>query len=136
MRPKGELQGCSESNQVYDLRRKYLERCQSGRMGLIRNQVYGSPVPWVRIPPSPPKIKLAPSGPVLFLEEGLGREPCSTKRVSVLDARSAPGGRGAEGDESIPPSPPINQERPQIVVQRTLAAIFERQVASYGRLLK
>ena len=26
-------------------------------MGLIRNQVYGSPVPWVRIPPSPPEIE-------------------------------------------------------------------------------
>ena len=26
-------------------------------MGLIRNQVYGSPVPWVRIPPSPPVHK-------------------------------------------------------------------------------
>ena len=33
------------------------ERCQSGRMGLTRNQVYGSPVPWVRIPPSPPEIE-------------------------------------------------------------------------------
>ena len=33
---------------------KNTERCQSGRMGLTRNQVYGLPVPWVRIPPSPP----------------------------------------------------------------------------------
>src|SRR5690606_5204872 len=31
------------------------ERWQSGRMYLTRNQAYGFPVPWVRIPPSPPR---------------------------------------------------------------------------------
>jgi hypothetical protein len=33
---------------------KISERWQSGRMRRIRNPVYGSTVPWVRIPPSPP----------------------------------------------------------------------------------
>ena len=33
----------------------------------------------------------------------------STKRASVLAARSAPEGRGAVGDESIPPSSPTSQ---------------------------
>ncbi len=42
---------------------------------LLGRQVYGNPVPRVR---------------------QIG--------VADLDARSAPGGRGAEGDESIPPS--------------------------------
>ncbi len=58
---------------------------------------------------------------------------------ALFDQRSSDAAcwRGArEASESIPPSPPINQQRPQIVVQRTLAAIFERPVASYGRLVK
>ncbi len=72
---------------------KELERCQSGRMGLTRNQVCGSPVPWVRIPPSPPINKKGPTGP-LFVYSWKGvldsDPPGSTKRASVLDARSAP----------------------------------------------
>jgi hypothetical protein len=50
-----------------------MERCQSGRMGLIRNQVYGSPVPWVRIPPSPPENEKAPLwGLFVFSPRGYG----------------------------------------------------------------
>ena len=45
-------------------RRRAPERWQSGRMRRIRNPVYRSPVPWVRIPPFPPdrqtKTGLAP----------------------------------------------------------------------------
>ena len=36
-----------------------VERCLSGRKSLIRNQVYSLPVPWVRIPPSPPNQRKA-----------------------------------------------------------------------------
>ncbi len=47
--------------------RDRVERCLSGRKSLIRNQVYGFPVPWVRIPPSPPeKIKGPHRGPFCF----------------------------------------------------------------------
>ena len=38
------------------LRNPATERWQSGRMYLTRNQAYGIPVPWVRIPPSPPSM--------------------------------------------------------------------------------
>ena len=47
------------------------ERCLSGRKSLIRNQVYGFPVPWVRIPPSPPintKKGSEPKGSDPFLD--------------------------------------------------------------------
>ncbi len=40
-----------------DRHHKSPERWQSGRMYLTRNQAYGFPVPWVRIPPSPPETK-------------------------------------------------------------------------------
>ncbi len=59
-RPAGEkhkpraFQYNTANHRGYDKTNLFTERCQSGRMGLIRNQVYGSPVPWVRIPPSPP----------------------------------------------------------------------------------
>ena len=59
-------------------------------MVLIRNQVYGFPVPWVRIPPSPPVTKKSPLQGAFFVT---GRyvefEPMgSTKRASILDART------------------------------------------------
>ena len=44
----------------------YLERWQSGRLYLTRNQAYGIPVPRVRIPPSPPNARRALRGPFLF----------------------------------------------------------------------
>ena len=43
------------------------ERCRSGRTGLTRNQVYGIPVPWVRIPPSPPEHKNPRPGGVFLV---------------------------------------------------------------------
>jgi hypothetical protein len=49
LRPWGPLSGLLES------RVQTLERWQSGRMYLTRNQAYRK-VPWVRIPPSPPKL--------------------------------------------------------------------------------
>ena len=59
-------------------------------MGLIRNQVYGSPVPWVRIPPSPPENEKAPLwGLFVFSPRGYGlsnpvRRKQRRRRNSIL----------------------------------------------------
>ncbi len=81
-----------------ELQSKFKERCQSGRMGLIRNQVYGSPVPWVRIPPSPPKYKRPLSGPFVFLPSRL--------RTSDPVRRAQPHSGMPGREATIPPSPP------------------------------
>ena len=76
------------------------ERCQSGRMGLTRNQVYGSPVPWVRIPPSPPeKQKRALVALFCFSRRAWLR---TSDPVRQAQRRSRMPGREA----TIPPSPP------------------------------
>ena len=59
MRPVAHEAGCVPAlhyNAAFDFdqSKSNLERWQSGRMYLTRNQAYGNPVPWVRIPPSPP----------------------------------------------------------------------------------
>ena len=88
----------------------YLERWQSGRLYLTRNQAYGIPVPRVRIPPSPPNARRAPRGPFLFWTglfwpipacPGFGLWAClaiSSVSGMRLGCRAAQGGSGGWQD--------------------------------------
>ncbi len=74
-------------------------------MGLIRNQVYGSPVPWVRIPPSPPENKKAPLRGLFVFRPSVVEDKNPVRagqRRSRLRRRVA----------AIPPSPPENKKAP------------------------
>ena len=71
-RPAGARSVSSESNQVYERRqapsilKDRVERCQSGRMGLTRNQVYGLPYRGFESHPLRQKTKRPPRGAFLF----------------------------------------------------------------------
>src|SRR6516225_3524135 len=74
------------------VRPRILERWQSGRMYLTRNQAYCK-VPWVRIPPSPPGSKQRRAlGPVFhFCAPG-----CQASAIAVADRHGCPGPPGRE----------------------------------------
>ncbi len=63
-------------------------------MRRIRNPVYGSTVPWVRIPPSPPKTN-APAGAFLFGGCGKCAEPTGFDHEAL--ARGTPLAAGPKG---------------------------------------
>ena len=76
--------------------RNSTERWPSGRRRLIGIQVYGNPVSWVRIPPSPPDKERTPCGSFFCLEGVCGRSrrgSSRARRSRATDARSAPAGR-------------------------------------------
>jgi hypothetical protein len=78
------------------------ERCLSGRKSLIRNQVCGNPVPWVRIPLSPPENQMAPLwGHFVFYPSAVQDE----NPVRRAQQQSRMPGREA----TIPLSPPTSQ---------------------------
>ena len=54
------------------------ERCRSGRTGLTRNQVYGFPVPWVRIPPSPPILNGHMDLPPIKADPAVSGDACQS----------------------------------------------------------
>ena len=69
-----------------------MERWPSGLRRLLGKQVYGNPVPRVRIPPSPPKSN-GPVGPILFWKRASDENPCSTNRQDCrFGPRSGPVG--------------------------------------------
>ena len=66
------------------------------------------------LPPSPPKYKGLHQVPLYFGGVGLVDERTGSDKIAgaILDARSAPVGRGPGWPESIPPSPPCKNKKP------------------------
>ena len=84
------------------------ERWQSGRMRRTRNPVYRSPVPWVRIPPSPPPIK--PKR--LFLLGFFVSGRVGVHKSVIKNAGEASSCRGCEGSNLGPPQALRSQSQP------------------------
>jgi hypothetical protein len=84
------------------------ERWQSGRLYLTRNQAYVHSVPWVRIPPSPPKIQKAPSGPFLFLAQWARMSTTRVRLIGRIADQHAEGARRARAMDGPSASHPLN----------------------------
>ena len=106
------------------------ERWPSGRRRLIGIQVYGNPVSWVRIPPSPPVTRTARSMRVVFVTgAGCVDEPTVRLGSNRWTARSRCWREnGPRSGPVIPPSPPVTR------TARSMRVVFVTGVYSRSSL--